>query len=71
MAGDLLAGLLAIPGNAEEYEVIKKAIAVVNLDTCAPETVLQSYMPAATRCGLTASTARELSSTWRSMALCL
>lgn len=27
MAGDLLAGLLAIPGNAEEYEVIKKAIA--------------------------------------------
>ncbi|MCI6398959.1 choline/carnitine O-acyltransferase [Lawsonibacter sp.] len=48
MAGDLLAGLLAIPGNAEEYEVIKKAIAVVNLDTCAPETVLQKLY---TACG--------------------
>lgn len=72
MAGDLLAGLLAIPGNAEEYEVIKKAIAVVNLDTCAPRLCCKSFIPpAATRCGLTASTARELSSTWRSMALCL
>lgn len=36
------------PGNAEEYEVIKKAIAVVNLDTCCPETVLQKLY---TACG--------------------
>lgn len=48
VAGDLLAELLAVPGNAEEYEIIKTAVAVVNLDTCAPEDTLQKLY---TTCG--------------------
>lgn len=39
--GDLLADMLSKPSNAAQYALIKDAIAVINLDGCAPESTLQ------------------------------
>lgn len=39
-AGDVLAQLLKNPHNVSEYQFIKDAIAVVNLDECKPDTIL-------------------------------
>ena len=40
-AGDLLEDLLRRPQNCEAYQFIKDAVAVINLDACSPEPVLQ------------------------------